>query len=77
MVLGDVGRLIAIGIVIGTAGAWFATPLLKQFLFGVEPNDPMTIGVAGATLVIGALLAGLLPARRAAGLEPLVALRED
>jgi predicted permease len=77
MVLGDVGRLIVIGIAIGTVGAWFATPLLKQFLFGVQPNDPVTIGLASAILVVGALLAGLLPARRAAGLEPLAALRED
>jgi predicted permease len=77
MVLEDVGRLIAIGIVIGTVGAWFATPLLKSFLFGITANDPRVIGVAMAVLVVGALAAGLIPARRAALLPPTDALRQD
>jgi predicted permease len=77
MVLGDVGRMIAVGILIGTVASWFATPLLRSFLFGVLPNDPRVIVVAVAVLVVGALAAGLLPARRAAMLPPTEALRQD
>ena len=77
LVLGEVGRLMAIGIVVGGVGAYLVTPLLKQFLFGVEPNDPATVIYAMAILSIGAVLAGAIPARRAASLQPVEALRED
>jgi predicted lysophospholipase L1 biosynthesis ABC-type transport system permease subunit len=77
MVLGEVGQLVAIGIVIGSVGAWFATRLLEPFLFHLQPNDPLTIGIAMGILAMGAIFAGLIPARRAAALEPVVALRED
>ena len=77
MVLGDVARLTAIGAAIGTVGAFLATPLLKQFLYGVEPNDLPTLAIAVAILLTGALLAGVIPARRSAALQPTEALRED
>jgi predicted permease len=77
MVLGEVGRLMAIGVVIGGIAAYAATPLMKQFLYGLEPNDPGTIIVAIAILSGGAILAGAIPARRAASLQPVEALRED
>jgi predicted permease len=77
MVLGDVGRLTAIGVVLGAAAAFAVTPLLKQFLYGVEPNDPVTLVSAVVILLLGAFAAGVIPARRAAGLQPVEALRED
>jgi predicted permease len=77
MVLGDIGRMMAVGIGLGAAGAFLATPLVKQFLYGVEPNDPVTIVTAISILALGALAAGAIPARRAASLQPIEALRED
>jgi ABC-type antimicrobial peptide transport system permease subunit len=77
MVLGEVGQLMAIGIVIGGVGAYVATPLMKQFLFGLEPNDPGTVIISVAILAAGAIIAGAIPARRAASLQPVEALRED
>jgi predicted permease len=77
LVLGDVGRLIALGIVIGGIGAIAATRLLGAFLFGVEARDPITIVTAALVLALAALIAGAIPASRAARLEPVEALRED
>ena len=80
-VLGGVVRGAAIlggvGVVIGTIGALAASRLLDGFLYGVSGSDPLTVsGVALAVLLV-ALLAGFVPARRAARVDPLVALRED
>lgn len=77
MVLGDVGRLLAVGAVVGLVGALLVNPVLRKFLFDMEPNDPLVLAGALVTLAVGALLAGALPARRAAGLQPIEALRED
>jgi putative ABC transport system permease protein len=77
MVLGDVARLTAIGMAIGAIGTFFATPLLGEFLFGMQANDPATIAGAVGILAACALLAGVIPARRAAALQPTDALRED
>jgi putative ABC transport system permease protein len=77
LVLGDVGRLIAIGILIGGAGAFAATRLLATFLFGVTPGDPRTLVAAAVLLATAAVLAAAIPAGRAARLEPVEALRED
>jgi hypothetical protein len=52
-------------------------PLVKSFLFGVEPNDPLAIGVSAAILVACALLAGYLRAFRASCIDPEVALRNE
>jgi ABC-type antimicrobial peptide transport system permease subunit len=65
------------GVLIGTAGALTVTRVLTKFLFEVTPTDPYTfLGVSGI-LVSAALLAAWIPARRAAGVYPLVALRHD
>jgi ABC-type antimicrobial peptide transport system permease subunit len=77
MVLGDVMRLIALGVVVGSVGALGATRLLGSFLFGVTPRDPWTMAMAATLLGGAALLAGVIPARRAATLQPIEALRED
>jgi ABC-type antimicrobial peptide transport system permease subunit len=46
-------------------------------LFQTQPNDPVTLAVAGAVLLSAAILAGYAPARRASRIDPLVALRQD
>jgi predicted permease len=69
--------LVAMGAAIGLAVALAATRLVENQLFGLRPTDPATIVVA--VLVIGTLgtVAGYLPARRAAGVDPLIALRHE
>jgi predicted permease len=80
-VLGQVLRqslLVSIaGIGIGLAGAYGATRLLTSFLFDLSPRDPVTFVVVCLILLVISLVAGFLPARRAAGLDPLVAIRRD
>ena len=76
-VLGQGARLTLIGVVIGLAGAWLATQSLTRMLPIVRPGDPVTLAaVAGLMLVVGGL-AAYLPARRAARVDPLVALRSE
>lgn len=77
MVLGEVSRLLAIGLVIGVLGAMATSKFVKSFLFGVEPNDVGTFAVSVITLAVVALLAGAIPAWRAARLQPMFALREE
>jgi len=65
-----------LGIAIGLVSAWGLAGLLRQMLFGVEPQGPVTLAVVTAVLVAVTLLASWLPARRAARVDPVVALRE-
>jgi hypothetical protein len=65
------------GVLLGVGGAALATRLLRTFLYGVKPGDPVTLVVVGVTLLGVAILATYAPARRAARLDPLVALRAD
>jgi putative ABC transport system permease protein len=77
LVLGEGGRLIATGLVIGTAGAWASAPLMGRMLFGVSAFDPFTYAVVMTFLGGVALGACYIPARRAAALPPVVALRAE
>lgn len=70
MVLRDALRLVGMGTLIGLAGAAVLTRVLGGLLFGVSPLDPAVLGVTTAVLTGVALAAALLPARRAAGLDP-------
>jgi putative ABC transport system permease protein len=65
------------GILLGAAGAFTLTRLLNSFLFGVKPTDPLTFGAVALVLSLTAFLAGWLPARRAARVDPMNALRAD
>ncbi|MGH9477170.1 MAG: ABC transporter permease [Terriglobales bacterium] len=70
-------RLAGIGIVAGGLGALAASQLLKAFLYDVHGNDPATFVSTAVVLAIIALLACLIPARRAARVDPAVALRDQ
>jgi len=68
---------IAAGVVLGIAGSFVSGRLLTEMLYQVKPGDPEVIAVIVILLLIVGLLASWLPARRAAGIDPMVALRED
>ena len=77
MVLGEVAILLVAGLALGLAVAVFSTRLVASFLYRLEPNDPTTLVTACVVLAVSAVVAGLLPARRAANLDPMTALREE
>jgi putative ABC transport system permease protein len=70
-------RLAVTGLAVGVVGALWLTRLLAKFLFDVRPTDPATFSVTVAILLLVALAAGYVPARRAARTDPLQALRHD
>ena len=76
MVLRDGGQLIALGVLAGILLSVAATRLIQAQLFAVGPQDPLTIGAAAMLMVAVAGAAVLLPARRAAKVDPMIALRE-
>lgn len=76
-ILGYSARLTAIGLTIGVAAAIAATRLLSTLLFGISPLDPRTFVAVSALLAAVAMLASYVPTRRAASVDPLVALREE
>jgi putative ABC transport system permease protein len=68
---------VLVGAASGVVGSLAATRALRALLFGVTPLDPFSISAAPAVLVAVACLACYVPARRALGVDPMVALRED
>jgi putative ABC transport system permease protein len=77
LVIGEGMKLAFIGALLGLGGALALTRLLKTLLFGVSATDPLTFIVIAAVLIIVALLACWIPARRAASMDPLVSLRVE
>jgi predicted permease len=77
MVMAGAGRLLAAGVALGLAGAWGATRLLRGLLFEVTPTDPLALGGAALVLLLAALAATAIPARRAVRVDPMVALRHE
>jgi putative ABC transport system permease protein len=77
LIVGHSGKLIAVGIVIGVAAALAATRVMETLLFEVKPADPATFAAICAIIAAVALLASYLPARRAASVDPLVAIRHE
>jgi ABC-type antimicrobial peptide transport system permease subunit len=75
LVLRGVAAVVACGTAIGVALSVWASNFVTALLFGVQGRDPLTLGAAVAVLTLVALLAGLLPARRAARLDPNEVLR--
>ena len=70
-------RPVLIGIAAGALGALWIADALTAFLYDVEPFDPLSLCGAMATLIVVCLLASLLPAHRAARVDPLIALKAD
>jgi predicted permease len=76
LVVGQGARLACAGIGIGLLGAFALTRVLADQLYGVNATDPATFGTVTVVLLVVALLAAWIPARRAARIEPMTALRE-
>ena len=77
LVLGQALRPVAAGAVLGVAVALGASRVLSSQLFGVSPTDPLTIAAVLATLIGVAMLASIVPARRAAAIDPTRALQSE
>jgi ABC-type antimicrobial peptide transport system permease subunit len=76
-VVGQGVALAAAGALIGLAGALALSRLLRGFLFGLEPNDPTTLTAVTAVVLLAALMASALPARRALRIDPASCLRRE
>jgi ABC-type antimicrobial peptide transport system permease subunit len=75
MVLSHAMAFVLMGLVIGMAGAYALSGAVRAFLFSVEPADPTVYGATAALLVAIGLLAAWIPSRRAARVDPIIALR--
>ena len=77
MILRSASWQIGTGLGLGIPLAILAGKLMKDQLFGVSPGDPVMLAAAAALLILAALLSSVVPARRAAGVDPMVALRSE
>ena len=77
LVLREVAVLLAIGCTVGCGVALAMTRLASRLLFGLSPTEPVVFLAAAATLGLATLAAGYGPARRAAGVDPMIALRHE
>jgi predicted permease len=77
MVLREVLVLAVVGLAISVPVALGTSRFIGSFLFGMKPNDPLALGLAVTILLLAALLAGGIPARRASHIDPMTALRHE
>ena len=77
LVLGESLTFVGVGLVIGVVAAGATAQTLSHLLFGLHPLDPVAFAVATAALLFVAMLAAYLPARQAACVDPVVALRSE
>jgi predicted permease len=77
MVLAETLSMAAIGVLIGTPIALLLARFTEAFLFGLKPNDPLVLSAVLLAMIAVSALAGYLPARRAARIDPMIALRND
>jgi predicted permease len=77
LVMRQGGRLTAVGIAVGIAGALGLSRVMESLLYGVSPRDPLTLGALAAFLGGVALMATWLPARRAARVDPVIAIKSE
>jgi len=77
LVMRNAGGLVAAGLMVGLVCVWMVTRVMRSFLFGVSEHDPLTVLAVCVLMTICGLLAALVPARRAASIEPMQALRTE
>ncbi len=77
MIVGQALRLAAIGVALGLAAALALGHVLERLLYGIAPTEPAIFAATGPFLVATCVLAAYLPARRAARIDPMVAMRDD
>ena len=77
LVIGQGMRLAGIGLLIGLAGAFAITPVIRSLLVGVSPSDPLSFVLITVFLTVVSVVASWLPARRATAVDPIIALRRD
>ena len=77
MVLRTAVTFVLTGVAVGGAAGWYLSSVAKQFLFGLDPHDPGPYLLSGMVLLLTAAVASILPARRAASVDPTVALRSE
>ena len=77
MVMRSAGLLVAVGLVLGGVGAWLLSRTAEKFLFQLDAKDPRAFAVAIVSLSLAALIASAIPARRAASVDPMDALRAE
>jgi predicted lysophospholipase L1 biosynthesis ABC-type transport system permease subunit len=77
MILGQSLSMALLGVGLGLLGCVATTRVFSTFLFGIEPSDPLTLGGVAALLLVAAAAASYLPSRRAARVDPIVALKTE
>jgi putative ABC transport system permease protein len=77
MVVLNSAALVGAGALLGSIGAWYLSAAAKAFLFRLQPTDPRAFAAALVLVMTAALIASVIPARRAASVDPMVALRSE
>jgi ABC-type antimicrobial peptide transport system permease subunit len=77
MVIGQGLKLTVVGLAVGLTGSFLLSRVMASLLFEISPTDPLTFAMVGIGLAAVALLACFVPARRAAKVDPMVALRYE
>jgi putative ABC transport system permease protein len=77
MVMRQAGGMLLTGVAVGSVLAWLSTRFVRGYLYGVNAHDGWTMAASAALLCASGLLAAYIPARRAASVDPMVALRAE
>src|SRR6266478_1727298 len=77
LIVKELGAVVGGGLFAGLTGSLLMMAILQSLLFGIRPSDPLVMGTAAAAFLLAVLVAGSLPARRAAAVELMVALRHE
>jgi ABC-type antimicrobial peptide transport system permease subunit len=77
LIIKNAAALVSAGLATGLACTWLVTRALRTFLFGVSEHDPVTVVSVSLLLIVCGLVAAIVPARRAASIDPMQALRTE